>query len=321
MLEVGVSVSARAAGKGAATNAAATVDAIVEAEQLGIGTAWMGTGGMAPDPLAVYAAAAMKTSRIKFGTSILVTYPRHPMGVAQSAIALDQLAPGRLRLGFGPGHKGAIESAMGIPFAAPLGQLRDYITILSTLFREAAVSYEGKHLTLRARIPEPVQAEVLISALRANAFRLAGEAAAGAISWMCPVSYLREVALPAMDEGAAKAGRPRPALIAHVPVAVTTDADAVRSAATRQLGGYTTAPYYATMLRDAGFPEALEQQSSERMADALVIHGDADTVKARLRELPALGIGEIIAAPLNISGDPDARLRTLRVLGEVAAEG
>ena len=45
-----------------------------------------------------------------------------------------------------------------------------------------------------------------ISALRPNAFRLAGEIADGAISWVCPLPYLRDVAVPALKQGAAKVG-------------------------------------------------------------------------------------------------------------------
>jgi alkanesulfonate monooxygenase SsuD/methylene tetrahydromethanopterin reductase-like flavin-dependent oxidoreductase (luciferase family) len=48
------------------------------------------------------AAAATKTSTINLGTSIVPTYPHHPLVLAQQAMALNYIAPGRLRLGISP---------------------------------------------------------------------------------------------------------------------------------------------------------------------------------------------------------------------------
>src|SRR3972149_857738 len=86
----------------AGPNARKLIDGIVTAERAGIQCAWMTCGGVAPDPLAVFAAAALKTEHILFGTSIIPTFPRHPLALVQGAIAVDALAPGRLRLGVGP---------------------------------------------------------------------------------------------------------------------------------------------------------------------------------------------------------------------------
>ena len=55
------------------------IDRIIEAEDVGIQTAWMTSGGPAPDPLAVFSAVARETKEINFGTSIVHTFPRHPI--------------------------------------------------------------------------------------------------------------------------------------------------------------------------------------------------------------------------------------------------
>jgi alkanesulfonate monooxygenase SsuD/methylene tetrahydromethanopterin reductase-like flavin-dependent oxidoreductase (luciferase family) len=116
-----------------------------------------------------------------------------------------------------------------------------------------------------------------------------------------------------------KAGRAVPPLIAHVPVAVSEDAAAVRKGAAEQLGRYPRVPYYSQMFQDAGFPEAKEGKLSDRMIDALVVHGTAATVKARLRELPSFGANELLAMPILPPGDEGALGRTLAALGELAA--
>ncbi len=309
-LTVGVHVAAATAGK--------TVEGIVAAEQAGIDAVWMTSGGVAPDPFAVLAAAAMKTERIKFGTSIVPTFPRHPLVMAQGAIAVDQLAPGRLRLGVGPSHKPTMEGMFGLEFERPLQHLREYLTILRALLQEGQVDFKGERLESHAQLAAPTGVTVMASALRTNGFRLCGEIAEGAISWVCPLPYLRDVAVPAIKAGAAKAGREAPPLVAHVPVVVSDDADAVREAARRQIGFYPRVPFYSQMFVDAGFPEAAEGQMSDRMIDALVVHGSAETVKDRLREVTSYGAGELLAMP--IQSDPEAWDRTIAALGELARE-
>jgi F420-dependent oxidoreductase-like protein len=298
-----------------------TVEGIVAAERAGLDCAWMTSGGVAPDPLAVFAAAAMRTERILMGSCIIPTFPRHPLAMVQGAVAVDSLAPGRLRLGVGPSHKISVEPSFGIPFVRPLEHLREYLTILRAALYEGKVDFQGKRLTARGQLPAPTGVKVMASALRENGFRVCGELADGAISWMCPLPYLRDVAVPALNEGAARAGRTPPPLVAHVPVAVTTDRAGVYAGAQRQVSFYARVPYYSQMFQDAGFPEARESQFSDRMTDAIVIHGSAAEVKDRLRELPAFGAGELLAMPILPPGDERATLeRTLEALGELARE-
>lgn len=302
----------------AAANAAGLVDGIVAAEAAGVQAAWLTSGGVAPDPLAVFAAAALRTERILLGTCILPTFPRHPLAMAQGAVTVDSLAPGRLRLGVGPSHKPSVEPMYGIPFERPLEHLREYLTILRAILQQGEVQFEGKRLTARARIGAPTGVKVMASALRPNGFRVCGELAEGAISWVCPLPYLRDVAIPAIREGAAKAGREAPPLVAHVPTVVSEDRDLVYGAARRQIGFYPRVPFYSQMFQDAGFPEAKDGELSDRMIDAVVVWGSEEQVVERLREVPSFGAGELLAMP--IVTDPDATARTVAALGKLAAE-
>ncbi len=311
-LKIGLHVSQATAQK--------TVDAIVAAEKAGVECAWLTVGGLAPDPFAIFGAAAQHTGKILFGTSIVPTFPRHPLAMAQGAIAVDSLAPGRLRLGVGPSHKPAIEGTWGIPFERPLEHLREYLTILRGVLETGAIDHTGKRFTARAQSGAGETGVTLMaSALRTNGFRVCGELADGAISWVCPLPYLRDVAVPALKEGAAKAGRPVPPLIAHVPVVVSEDLDAVREGARRQIGFYPRVPFYSQMFQDAGFPEAAQGELSDRMIDALVVHGSAEQVKDRLRAVPQFGASELLAMAILPPGDTDAMARTMAVLGELAA--
>src|ERR671939_1926340 len=82
---------------------------IDEAEAAGVTQLWMTQNPTSLDTLTVFAAAFARTQRVRLGTSIVPTYPRHPLALAQQALALNDLAPGRLRLGVGPSHRPTIE--------------------------------------------------------------------------------------------------------------------------------------------------------------------------------------------------------------------
>jgi alkanesulfonate monooxygenase SsuD/methylene tetrahydromethanopterin reductase-like flavin-dependent oxidoreductase (luciferase family) len=69
-------------------NAAAAVKTIVAAEAAGVKQIWMGQSPFWPDTLTTLAAAATKTSTIRLGTSIVPTYPRHPLVMAQQALTI-----------------------------------------------------------------------------------------------------------------------------------------------------------------------------------------------------------------------------------------
>jgi alkanesulfonate monooxygenase SsuD/methylene tetrahydromethanopterin reductase-like flavin-dependent oxidoreductase (luciferase family) len=185
----------------------------------------------------------------------------------------------------------------GLPFAQPLAYLREYLTVLWHLLWDGQVDHAGAFLGVHATLPAgttPPRTPLLISALRAIAFRLAGEIADGVISWMCPIAYLAQTARPALGAGAAAAGRPLPPLIAHVPVAMHPDQDAVRAAARQRLGTYGGLPFYACMFADAGYASAPDGTMPDALFDALVVSGDPGQVAARLAEIRAAGMDEVL---------------------------
>jgi alkanesulfonate monooxygenase SsuD/methylene tetrahydromethanopterin reductase-like flavin-dependent oxidoreductase (luciferase family) len=90
------------------SNAGVAVKTIVAAEDAGVRQIWMAQPPWWPDVLTTFAAAT-KTSTVRFSTSIVPTYPRHPLVLAQQALALYDIAPSRVRLGIGPSHRFIIE--------------------------------------------------------------------------------------------------------------------------------------------------------------------------------------------------------------------
>jgi alkanesulfonate monooxygenase SsuD/methylene tetrahydromethanopterin reductase-like flavin-dependent oxidoreductase (luciferase family) len=154
---------------------------IERAEQLGIPAAWMTTGMARPDNLTTFAAAAVRTQRITLGTSIVPTFPRHPLVTVQQTQVIAHLAPGRFRLGVGPSHRPLME-AMGLPFRAPLGHLREYVRICKALLQQGRVDFDGIYYKAHDAIAQPLDVPVMASALQRDSFELCGEEADGAIS-------------------------------------------------------------------------------------------------------------------------------------------
>ena len=299
---------------------------IREAEDLGIQAVWLTTGSprtadnnIRRDTPSILAAAAMRTQAIQLGTAIVLTWPRHPLSFVEYCEAMAQLAPGRFRLGVGPGNKAPIERTYGFAFERPLGHLTEYVRIVRSVLREGAVDFEGRYYRAQTADNEPVDVPVMISAVRPRSFELAGRFTDGAISWLCPGAYLRDFALPAMAAGAEKAGQPAPPLIAHVAVSLHEDWDEVEAVARERFDSYMRRDPYVEMYRMAGFAEAAKRAWSTPMLKALVVSGDEAEAERRLRELFAFGAGEIMASVLPAGGDPAAcRQRTLRFLGEFA---
>jgi alkanesulfonate monooxygenase SsuD/methylene tetrahydromethanopterin reductase-like flavin-dependent oxidoreductase (luciferase family) len=207
----------------------------------------------------------------------------------------------------------------GFDFRSPLGHLREYLQIVKAILHKGSVDFDGRYYHAHAEIRTPIDVPVMASALQRTSFQLCGEVADGAISWVCPGVYLRDVALPAMRAGAERANRPIPPLMAHAPICVHDKPDEVREVARQQLANYVRLPFYVQMLMAAGFPEASQGAWSDRMIDTVVLSGDESHVSARLQDLFSYGATEILVSPLAAGADRAVSLeRTLRLVADVA---
>jgi F420-dependent oxidoreductase-like protein len=278
------------------------VAAVQRAEERGVDAVWLPQGGMSPDTMMLLSAAAMVTSRVKLGTSIIPTWPRAPILIGQQVMALEGLAPGRFRLGIGPSTAAAMVPMYGVDYREPTVHLREYLTILRSFLHEGSVDFHGEFAGARVRLPAPIDVPVMASALSPGAYRLCGERADGAISWMSPWRYLRDTALPALREGAAKAGREAPPLIAHVPVCLDTDAEVVRAAVQDQVGQYGRFPVYQAMFRASGYGDTAEAYP-QALIDELVLSGDEASVIERFGQMQREGVGEIMAHCIYVGTD------------------
>ena len=113
---------------------------VCEAERAGVQQIWAQNAGDA-DLVTFFAAVATQTERIRLGSAIVPVYTRHPLTLARQVFAIEALAPGRLRLGIGPGNRMLIENSYGLAQTTPLAYLQEYLEILRGVFKDGAISH------------------------------------------------------------------------------------------------------------------------------------------------------------------------------------
>jgi F420-dependent oxidoreductase-like protein len=299
------------------SNAEVAVKTIVAAEDAGVRQIWMTQPPWWPDVLTTFAAAATNTSTVCFGTSIVPTYPRHPLVLAQQALALYDIAPSRVRLGIGPSHRFIIEDMYGLQQRTPLAHLREYVEILHAALWEGKVNHHGDFYNVAATLPRKPQIPVLISTLGEKAFQLAGQIADGALSWVCPVPYLLHTGIPALRTSAAAVGRSVPPMVAHVLVALSEDRNSILSAGHQLLDFYAKVPFYANMFSNAGFQPTSDQTVPDALVDNLVISGNEDIVAARFTELLATGLDELMVSLVPIKDAVNEMRQLMHLIGQL----
>jgi 5,10-methylenetetrahydromethanopterin reductase len=124
------------------------------AEELGFSRAWFyDTQMLSADPFVAMAAAAVKTTKIRLGTGVLIPSNRIAAVTANAFASLNKLAPGRIDFGVGTGFTG--RRAMGLG-AVKLADMEKYLQVVMALLREETVEaeIEGKTRLIRLLNPE-----------------------------------------------------------------------------------------------------------------------------------------------------------------------
>ena len=279
------------------------VDEIVRLERSGFASAW--AAGRFDAPMQLLAAASA-TRRIELGTGIITTWQRHPAALAQQFLTAASLAPGRVTIGLGVGHRTQIEGALGFEWR-PVLHMKEYLSVLAPLMRGESVTFSGHYFRLKdyklgtagvAPVPQ-----VVISALAPQMLRLAGHLADGTIIFLGGPKYLREVGAPTITASAKAAGRPAPRIICGAPVCVTSrPAAQVRDELASSVANYDQRPSYRAVL---------DLNGSKRAADVLLV-GTESEVRAQLDEYAEAGATDFLGS---VIGDrPDELSRSYETL-------
>ncbi|MDP9118597.1 MAG: glucose-6-phosphate dehydrogenase (coenzyme-F420) [Actinomycetota bacterium] len=236
---------------------------------------WRHDGGHAPFAMSWLGALGASTERITMGTSVLTpTFRYHPAIVAQAFATLGCLFPGRVVLGMGTGES-MNEVPLGVEWPdgkERFARFREAVALIRQLWTEQRVTFEGEYYrTDKATIYDvPDQPVPLwLAGSGPAATRYAGRVGDGYIttSGKAPELYT-ETLLPAVAEGAQKAGRSVAELEMMMEVKVSFDHDHAGAMAATHFWGALG----LSAEQKAGVEDPVEMQ---RLADELSIEQTA----------------------------------------------
>ena len=227
------------------------------------------------DPFFPLLLAAEQTERLELGTGIAVAFARNPMTLAYQANDLQQFSQGRFLLGLGSQIKPHIEKRFNMTWSHPAPRMREFISAMRAIW---AAWHDGTKLdfrgdfyshTLMTPFFDPGAnpygpPKVFLAAVGELMSEVAGEVADGIIiHGFTTERYLREVTLPAIERGLAKAGKDRSAFqISYPGFIVTGDTeDELAKAATavrQQIAFYGSTPAYRQVLELHGWGDLQE---------------------------------------------------------------
>jgi probable F420-dependent oxidoreductase len=238
-------------------------------EQLGFGTLWL--GGSPSGDLVQVEKLLDATSALTLATGIVNIWQDEAREVAASFARLESRFPGRFLLGVGAGHREAIQR-----YARPYEAITNYVGVL---------------------LGEGVPAgSLVLAALGPKMLRLAAERTAGAHPYLVTPEYTRQARAIL---GAA------PLLAPEQKAVLETDPERARALGRdRVRTPYLGLINYTSNLRRLGWSEQdLSEGGSDALIDALVAHGSAGQVAARLTEHLAAGADHVCVQLLTASGD------------------
>jgi probable F420-dependent oxidoreductase len=131
-----------------------------------------------PDPLLPLAYVAGCTTRIKFGTYVIILPQHHPLYLAKQMATLDVLSRGRTFIGIGSGWLQEEFEALGIDFHHRGARTDEAIQAMRVLWRENPSTFKGRHFNFGPlkSFPKPVQKggiPILVGGISAPAIRRA----------------------------------------------------------------------------------------------------------------------------------------------------
>ncbi|GAA4538684.1 LLM class F420-dependent oxidoreductase [Amycolatopsis samaneae] len=220
----------------------------VELEKLGYGALWIGASPSGD--LAAVERLLDATDRIALATGIVNIWKDDAETVAASYRRIAAKHPDRFLLGVGAGHREHTQE-----FTKPYTALVDYLDALD----KGGV---------------PVEARAL-AALGPKVLKLAGDRTAGAHPYLTTPEHTRQ-AREILGEG--------PLLAPEHKVVLETDPAKGREIGRATVQFYLGLSNYTANLRKLGFTdEDLAGEGSDRLVDALALHGDAETIAAGIR--------------------------------------
>jgi 5,10-methylenetetrahydromethanopterin reductase len=284
-----------------------TLDDVIKvaqtAEAAGLDNVWL-ANIFSFDAITTLALIGRETQRIGLGTAVTPTYPRHPTAIAQQALTTAAASNNRFTLGIGLSHKLVIEDMLGMSYDKPAKHMREYLSVLMPLARGEQANFEGEQYRVRGvalDIPGADRLPVVIAGLGPVMLKLAAELADGTNTWMVGPNTMENHIMASLHN----AGSADPAVVAGLPIVLTTNVDAAKEKIAQDLTIYGQLPSYRAML---------DREGVAGPADIALV-GDENQLRGQIKRFEDIGVTDFNAAIMNT--EEGAYARTLEFLASM----
>jgi probable F420-dependent oxidoreductase len=237
--------------------------------------------------------------KLMIGSSIANIYARDSYTAQRALVSLNALYGNRFILGLGVSHIPMVEGLRGHRYDKPLAAMSGYLDGIN----KSVASGE---------LP------VVVAALGPKMLALSGAKSRGAVPYNVTPGHTAQ---------AAAILGPSKWLAVEQKVTLETDPAKARSLGRKELSRYMVLPNYRNSWLRQGFTEAelndggsdeaeLNDGGSDRFIDAMVLWGDAETIKRGLRAHFTAGATHVCLQPVHADGDFAARDRMLAALAD-----
>ncbi len=260
-----------------------------ELESVGFSGVW--SAETSHDPFLPLLIAAEHTSQLELGTGIAVAFARSPMTLANTAWDLNEFSHGRFNLGLGSQIKAHIEKRFSMPWSRPAARMREMILAMRAIWscwgEGTELRFEGefyRHTLMTPFFNPGANAygppKVFLAAVGEKMTEVAGEVADGIIlHGFTTERYVREVTMPALERGWAKAGKARADFELSGPLFVVTgtteqEMERARAGTKQQIAFYGSTPAYRGVLELHGWGGLQPELNTMSKAGKWVEMGD-----------------------------------------------
>jgi len=283
------------------------VETNVEAERLGYYATFLTehhfTGvGQISAPLQVLTAIAMRTTKLRLGTAVMVLAWHNPAVLAEQAATLDLISNGRLELGIGKGYRASEFSGFAMPMEEAEGRFDEAFAVLKQAFTsQARFSHHGTYWHFDNIIVEPQPAQrphppLWIAAGNPGSIRKAAELGCNLLldQFQSPAQIKQRIALyRSVVEAQGRSFDPLAVAVARN-VYVAEGAADREAALVRQIAAHRRMVELSRRADVANGSHILQYDSTPGGTEESVLYGSADEIVSQLGHLRAAGVSQIL---------------------------
>ena len=251
--------------------------AVERIDELGYGALWYPEVPFGRESISQAALLLAWSERIAVASGIANIHARDAVAAANGARGLGEAYPGRFLLGLGVSHAPSVVSRGG-DYGRPLSLMRGYLDAMD----------------VAPFLPGPFAPPRVLAALAPRMLELAAARSLGSHTYFVPPEHTA-VARAALGAG--------PLLLVEQAVVLDPHASSARALAREHMAPYLELPNYRNNLLRLGYGEEdVDHGGSDRVVDAVVAHGDVDSIRARVAEHFAAGADHVAIQLLHPAG-------------------